>query len=87
MSANERKFIHDLANPLAIAQGNIKLVLRNISKNPGTLPSEQVMTRLQKINDSIERISAMLSDRRQSIVESDQKDSDKDNISSASGSH
>ncbi len=69
MTTKERQFIHDLANPLAIAQGNIKLTLRKLSKDPASLSSEQMVTRLQKINDSLERMAVILSERRQEVME------------------
>ena len=69
MSKEERKFIHDLANPIAIAQGNIKLTIRKLTKDPSSLSSEQVIERLEKACDAFDRIGDMLAERRQFLVE------------------
>ena len=76
MSSKERQFIHDLANPLAIAQGNIKITLRKLNKDPDSLSSEQIFTRLQKVNESLERMANMLSERRQAIIDSEEQSND-----------
>ena len=63
----EREFLHDLSNSLSIAQGNVKLVLRKLSKDPSSLSTEDIVLRLEKAGDAFDRISVQITDRRNQI--------------------
>ena len=65
----ERKFMHDLSNPMAIAQGNIKLTLRKLKKDEGAMTISEIIERLEKTSEAFERINEMMSLRRSIIIE------------------
>ncbi|SMF54776.1 hypothetical protein [Pseudobacteriovorax antillogorgiicola] len=76
MSAkDERKFMHDLSNPIAIAQGNIKLTLRKLKKDPNSLTIEQIVERLGKASEAFDRVSEMMSSRRQILLDQEEPES------------
>ena len=60
--------MHDLSNPLAIAQGNVKLVLRKLNKDPNSLAISEIMERLTKASDAFDRATEMIADRRSDIA-------------------
>ncbi|NRA65092.1 MAG: hypothetical protein HRU19_11460 [Pseudobacteriovorax sp.] len=64
MSSDERKFIHDICNPLAIAQGNVKLIIRKLKKNSISDLSE-VLERLDKAAEAFDRVDDLIEDRRE----------------------
>ena len=75
MSAlEERKFMHDLANPIAIAQGNIKLTLRKLKKDQNSLTVEQIIERLTKASEAFDRVTDMMSERRSNLISQEGKD-------------
>lgn len=65
----ERKFMHDLSNPMAIAQGNIKLTLRKLKKDEGAMTISEIIERLEKTSEAFERMNEMMSLRRSIIIE------------------
>ena len=70
MSAQEeRKFMHDLANPISIAQGNVKLVIRKLQKDKESFDPDQIISRLQKASDAFETVMEMLGERRRILIE------------------
>ena len=70
---SERKFLHNLANPMAIAQGNIKLVLRKLLKNSESLSTEEIIDRLSKASDAFDRITDMMAERRTDVIQAEEK--------------
>lgn len=81
MSSDERKFLHDLSNPIAICFGNIKIISSKLKKDPSSVTAEYLMTRLEKTVGAFDRINDMLADRRELILareaESKNQDSEK----------
>ena len=69
----ERKFLHDVANPLSIAHGNLKIALRKldgvIDKDPQL---REVLERLNKAMDACEKMAKQVGDRRQVLMEKQQ---------------
>lgn len=71
--SEERKFLHDLSNPLAIASGLVDILLSDNEKNP-SLTDEQ-KRRLEKAFHALERIKELLRARRGDLTaQSDPKD-------------
>jgi hypothetical protein len=70
----ERKFLHELANPLSIVHGNLKLALRKLqvlqNENASLRPRE-FHERLQKAMEACERAVAMLVERRKTLQQDD----------------
>jgi signal transduction histidine kinase len=71
LSSTERKFLHDLANPLAIALGMVESVVDDGLENQ-TL-NEVQQRRLKKAQDAMERLRDLLRSRRSSVVETQEK--------------
>lgn len=73
----ERKFLHDIANYLVVAQGMASLVQKNISKPDEAsgqyLVSDKDRERFTKVIDSISKITEALKARR-SILHSVSED-------------
>jgi hypothetical protein len=70
----ERKFLHDVANPLSIAHGNLKLALRKMEKAKGQDPElQEILERMQKAMEACEKMAKQVGDRRQSLMDKEQK--------------
>lgn len=67
MTHDERKFIHDLSNPLAIAFGNLRLVSKGLEENPQLPPSPEMLVRMEKVMESFEKIIELLAERRRDL--------------------
>lgn len=61
---SERKFLHDLSNPLSIAYGNIKLITGKLEKDIHSMDVPGILDRLQKAVRNFERANALLDERR-----------------------
>jgi hypothetical protein len=73
---DERKFLHELANPLSIVHGNIRIMMRKLQAlqaQSGHLSPEEFQERLQKAMEACERVVASLAERRKSLYEKDGK--------------
>ncbi len=63
----EREFLHDLSNVVAIAQGNLHLLMRKIQKNPGEFKIEDAMPKLEASVNAITRMVDHLNARRDKV--------------------
>jgi hypothetical protein len=64
--ADERKFLHDLSNPLAIAIGMLESVIDD-GKIKGTLNEVQTI-KLDKVKVAIDKMTELLRARRTEII-------------------
>ena len=70
---DERKFLHDVINPLSIAQGNLKMALRKMDSLKELDPkAHEVWEKLTKAADACEKMVKLVNDRRQTLM--DKKD-------------
>lgn len=70
---DERKFLHDVANPLSIAHGNLRIALRKIDAVKDQTPElRDIVERLSKAMEACEKMSKQVGDRRQVIMEKEQ---------------
>lgn len=70
---DERKFLHDVANPLSIAHGNLKIALRRMDGLKNQEPDlRDILDRLQKAMEACEKMAKQLGDRRQAIMDKEQ---------------
>ena len=60
--AGERKFLHDIANHIVVAQGMSSLVLKVIKENKNVDSKE--IDRLEKAVEAINKMTALLRERR-----------------------
>ena len=60
----ERTFLHDLCNVLAVAQGNLHLLMRKLQKNPGDLKPEDIIAKLEVSLNSVNKITELVNQRR-----------------------
>jgi hypothetical protein len=63
----EREFLHDLSNIVAIAQGNLHLLMRKIQKNPAEVKIEDLMPKLESSVNAITRLVDQLNARREKV--------------------
>lgn len=61
-SSSERKFLHDLANHIAISLGLLDLFMD--ASKPGTVLTESQLTRLGKANSHLEKIRLLVVARK-----------------------
>jgi hypothetical protein len=62
LKLGERKFLHDLANHVVVAQGMASFVMRNMKDNKPM--EEKDIERLQKVIDAVNRITQQIKERR-----------------------
>lgn len=68
MEIDERKFLHDLSNPLAIGYGNVKILSSKLQKNPDALDKGDIIARLEKALTAFDRVNKLISDRRHDLL-------------------
>jgi signal transduction histidine kinase len=67
---DERKFLHDVANPLSIAHGNLKIALRKMEGvTDKNAQQREVLERLHKAIEACEKIAKQLGDRRKTLMD------------------
>lgn len=64
---SERQFLHDAANVLAIAQGHLYLLQRQLEASPDFGQTPDIKKRLETIVSSFVRLATMMRDRRESL--------------------
>jgi len=62
VTAEERKFLHDISNHIVVAHGMATFALRAIKENPNV--GEKEVERLEKSLDAINRMTDLLRERR-----------------------
>lgn len=62
----ERKFLHDMASPLTIAQGMLDSALEILRADANTNPN--IITKVEKSAKALERMTEMLRARRATIM-------------------
>lgn len=66
-AAEERKFLHDLANPLAIATGMLE-AYRSEFERSGLAPTEALTRKIVKLETALERIGRLVADHRPRLM-------------------
>jgi signal transduction histidine kinase len=72
----EREYLHDLANPLAIATGMLEALQEDLSRSDVKL-SEGQARKLSKIQTALERIGGLVRDRRARMIAIQEKNGTK----------
>ena len=62
MSAEERKFLHDISNHIVVAHGMATFTLKAIRENPSV--GEKEVERLEKSINAINKMTELLKERR-----------------------
>ena len=62
VTAEERKFLHDISNHIVVAHGMATFTLRAIKENPNV--GEKEVERLEKSIDAINKMTELLRERR-----------------------
>ena len=62
VTAEERKFLHDISNHIVVAHGMATFALRAIKENPSV--GEKEVERLEKSIDAINKMTELLRERR-----------------------
>ncbi|MCX6116761.1 MAG: hypothetical protein NT027_04415 [Proteobacteria bacterium] len=65
---NERVFLHDICNALAVVQGSLHIVIFKGKKVPPAITFEQAIERLQKGLEAVEKLNTLVSARRDYVV-------------------
>jgi hypothetical protein len=66
--ALERKFLHDICNHLAVLQGSMQIVMMKAKKNPQEFKVEDMMQRLQKGMDALDKLNKEVANRREFVI-------------------
>ena len=64
----ERKFLHDLANPLAIASGMLEAYRSEMDRSD-IEPTEALVRKLDKLDTALQRIASIIDEHRPRIIE------------------
>lgn len=67
-AVEERKFLHDLANPLAIATGMFE-AYRDELERSGHAPSEALTRKLAKLDTALQRIGDLVTNHRLRLLQ------------------
>ena len=67
-AVEERKFLHDLANPLAIATGMLE-AYRDELERSGQAPTEALTRKLAKLDSALQRIGDLVTNHRPRILQ------------------
>lgn len=67
-AAEERKFLHDLSNPLAIATGMLEAYRDELDRS-GAEPTEALTRKLSKLDSALQRIADIITNHRPRIME------------------
>ena len=63
----EKKFLHDLSGPLAVAFGNASMMLSKLEADPSQVPMDQLIAKLEKIVSSLDRVKNSVEARRDKL--------------------
>lgn len=65
MSSAERKFMHDLSNPLTVASGHAKILVKKLGDLPadGDLTPLKIEEKTAKIRTAVERMIKLCDER------------------------
>ena len=66
---SERKFLHEMSNPLAIGFGNIKILLSKLQKTQNDISAEYTIDKVSKALDALERVNRLIEERRRELKE------------------
>lgn len=73
MSREERDFIHSIANLVTIAQGKARSAKRKVEASSGCDRQQEIVTDLEKVDDSLNRLVGLMKDRRSVIIDAEQE--------------
>lgn len=71
-AAEQRKFLHDLSNPLAIAAGMLE-AYRDEFDRLGLPPSDSLTRKIEKLDQALERIANLVREHRPRLIEIQEK--------------
>ena len=61
----ERGFLHDISSPLAVGQGNLRIIISKLKADPPAIAGQPLLEKLEKVMTSFEKIMNLVNDRRQ----------------------
>ncbi len=71
-AAEQRKFLHDLSNPLAIASGMLE-AYRDEFDRSGLKASEALTRKIEKVEQALERLATLVREHRPRLIEIQEK--------------
>ncbi len=60
----ERDFLHDLANPLAVVYGHLRILASKLEGNPEEVSGEEILQKINRALVSFEKANDLLDARR-----------------------
>lgn len=66
-AAEERGFLHDLANPLSIAAGNVKVMSSRL-KRGREITQDDLVKRLDNVIVALDQMAGLLAERREVLL-------------------
>ncbi len=68
MMNDERKFLHEIANPLAAALFIADILLEDVKNEEQELARDTLVAKLEQVNGSLERLRELLKNRRALLI-------------------
>lgn len=65
----ERAFLHELCNATAVTHGILHLIMMKAKKNPSEMRSEDLLLRVEKALESVEKMNKLIFDRRSILLQ------------------
>ena len=62
--SEERKFLHELSNSMAIGFGNIRILLNKLEKKRDECSDDYILEKIRKAVDAYEKVNSLIEDRR-----------------------
>lgn len=62
----EQKFLHDISNPLAVAYGQLRIIMKKLKSEP-SLPPVEMQERVEAALNAFDLVNDKIRERRQLI--------------------
>lgn len=60
----ERGFLHDISSPLAVGQGNLRIIISKLKADPPAIDGKVLLDKLEKVASAVDKIVGIVNDRR-----------------------
>ena len=68
--SQERVFLHDMCNGLAVVQGSMHLIIMKSKKTPPAITLPEAVQRLEKALESVEKMNKIIVQRKDKLIAS-----------------
>ena len=64
---DERGFLHDISSPLAVGQGNLRIIISKLQTDPPAIGGEALLEKLRKVQTAVDKIVTLVTERRKVV--------------------